>query len=298
MLQLSFFSYKGGSGRSSLAYNTLPLIAEELGATEDEPIIVLDLDIDSAGLTLLFSDEVETKINGLSVFTVLNEKIPGSSLTPDDRPLVMHPFFSRLVPIGKSLGINGPNKNKSVLFLPAQQGYALENAEHNYNSSGNPLQELVDLCHEYNCKAIIFDTPAGDQLTAQWSLDCSTKIAVCMRITYQFRSGTSRFLKQISNKYSNKDFIIVPNAVPVDEIMIEGVPFNYTMAKNDIIRRIENQLANNRVDFGMLEGDNFGIPEVKSFKVQENILYKFQKMSPDEEKALESYSRFVKLAIK
>lgn len=298
MLNLSFFSYKGGSGRSSLAYNTLPLLAENLGATALEPIIVLDLDIDSAGLSLLFNDEVETKINALSVFDVLNENIPGSSLCIDDRPLASHPFFSRLVPLGKALGINAPDKNKSVLFLPALQGRVLDNLDNNYNSSGNPLNSLIELCYEYNCKAIIFDTPAGDQLSAQWALDCSTKIAVCMRITYQFRTGTARFLKQIDKKYNSKEFIIVPNAVPTDEIMVEGVRFNYDGARKDIIRRMENGLTNNKVNFGMLDEDWFGIPEVRSFKVRENILYKFAKMTNDEERAFDCYNRFSELATK
>ena len=50
---ISFFSYKGGAGRTSLLLNTLPLIAKELNASADEPIVVADLDIDSKGLSFL-----------------------------------------------------------------------------------------------------------------------------------------------------------------------------------------------------------------------------------------------------
>lgn len=54
MKKITFFSFKGGSGRTSLLYNTLPFLANELKASPEEPIVVIDLDIDSKGLSLLF----------------------------------------------------------------------------------------------------------------------------------------------------------------------------------------------------------------------------------------------------
>ena len=47
MKKITFFSFKGGSGRTSLLYNTLPFLANELKASPEEPIVVIDLDIDS-----------------------------------------------------------------------------------------------------------------------------------------------------------------------------------------------------------------------------------------------------------
>ena len=44
MLQVSFFSYKGGAGRTSMLFNTASYLADELGATPDEPIVIIDLD--------------------------------------------------------------------------------------------------------------------------------------------------------------------------------------------------------------------------------------------------------------
>ena len=57
MKTISFFSYKGGAGRSSILYNTISFLAKELNATSEHPIVVMDLDIDSKGLSyLLLSD--------------------------------------------------------------------------------------------------------------------------------------------------------------------------------------------------------------------------------------------------
>ena len=57
MKTISFFSYKGGSGRSSLIYNVLPFLADKLNPTPQNPIVLFDMDIDSMGLTYLFDDE-------------------------------------------------------------------------------------------------------------------------------------------------------------------------------------------------------------------------------------------------
>ena len=57
MLVVSFHSYKGGSCRSSTCINSLPFLVEQLGANAEHPILVVDTDIDSQGLTYLFNEE-------------------------------------------------------------------------------------------------------------------------------------------------------------------------------------------------------------------------------------------------
>ena len=51
----TFFSYKGGAGRSTTCLNTIPLLAEQFDAYDGAPILLLDMDIESAGLTYLLS---------------------------------------------------------------------------------------------------------------------------------------------------------------------------------------------------------------------------------------------------
>ena len=65
MVNISFFSYKGGAGRTSLLFNTLPFLAENLRATEKEPIVVIDLHLDSNGLSYIV--EKASRINSIQV---------------------------------------------------------------------------------------------------------------------------------------------------------------------------------------------------------------------------------------
>lgn len=50
----TFYSYKGGSGRSTTLVNTLPHLIKELKADSEHPILVVDADLESAGITYFF----------------------------------------------------------------------------------------------------------------------------------------------------------------------------------------------------------------------------------------------------
>lgn len=290
MKKIAYFSYKGGAGRSSLAYNTIPILAEELNATPEQPIILLDLDVDSAGLTFLLN----VQDNGYYVQDIVNGRIPGIIRSPEDTPISEHPFFSKLVPVGKKFGLS-INKNNSILFLPVKTGL---NMEFSYDRPENYLRGVEKLCKKYNCKAILFDTPAGDQLTANWSLEVAKDIITTMKITYQFRRGTIDFLKRKDKEYKEKNFILVPNCVPVETIEIDGVKYNYDAVRQDIIIKVKEVMTQNNVNTKMLEDGNFGIPEVKRFKLEEGILYKLETFTEDEQKAYNMYNKVVELLLK
>jgi len=51
---VSFYSYKGGAGRTTTAVNTIPYIAEKLGADKNNPVLVVDMDLESAGITYFY----------------------------------------------------------------------------------------------------------------------------------------------------------------------------------------------------------------------------------------------------
>lgn len=290
MKKIAYFSYKGGAGRSSLAYNTIPILADELDATAEQPIILLDLDVDSAGLTFLLN----VQDNGYYVQDIVNGRVPGSTRTPEDTPLNEHPFFSKLVPVGRKLGLSIA-KNDSILFLPVKTGL---NMEFSYDKPENYLRDVEKLCRKYNCKALLLDTPTGDQLTANWSLEVAKDILTTMKITHQFRKGTIDFLKRKDKEYNEKNFILVPNCVPTEDIEIDGIKYNYDAVRQDIISKATEAMQQNHINTKMLEDGCFGIPEVKRFKLEEGILYKLDAFTEDEQKAYDMYNKVVKLLIK
>lgn len=51
----TFYSYKGGSGRTTALLNTVKYLIRDLGASKDRPLLLVDADLESAGLTYFFN---------------------------------------------------------------------------------------------------------------------------------------------------------------------------------------------------------------------------------------------------
>ena len=280
MITVSFFSYKGGAGRTSLMFNTLPYIAKKLNATEREPIVVLDLDLDSKGLSYLIGQE-----SGINSIQVLRGDSAIGFRTQAN--LQEHPFFSKLVPIGSEVGLDH-SLDRSILFVSAHSKEGAETlGDSNYDGSNLSLSTLRKLCKQYNCKAIVMDTPAGNQISGECALSLSKKIVVTMRITNQFRMGTKEFLKIKSTQYSGKEYILVPNAVPSTDntpYSMENIMHSIKLTMRESVGN-ENEMNETIIDMN-------GINEVNRFKFNEESLLKLSKdteLSEDEQRALESY---------
>ena len=99
MYKISFFSYKGGSGRSSTLVNIIPFLVKELKADSSHPIILMDMDIDSTGLTYLLhqGDKIGS---GLSIQRIMVDGVPGGNNF--QKRLEEHQFFSNLLKVGSA----------------------------------------------------------------------------------------------------------------------------------------------------------------------------------------------------
>ena len=291
MRSMAFFSYKGGSGRSSLIYNTLPFLARELDATPEKPLVVFDMDIDSMGLTYLFDPErsdYKDRIGRAEVFVhdILDNNYAGK----DD----MDKFLAAAAGIGGVYADNGI-KDRSILLVPAKKTNPKESS---LDALEQPFERLLESLEKENrCAAVVFDCPSGSQVTGEISRDLADIYVVVMRITKQFRYGTFDFLKRMDENVSGKTMVIVPNAVPSDEVFINGKKFDYGVAKGRIVDGVQRGVLNNQCNTEMLEEDMFGIPEVKRLKIREDILCSLQDadLGEDGKKALEGYKTLAKI---
>ena len=292
MINISFFSYKGGSGRTTLTYNTMPFIIQELKPTNEKPIILLDMDIDSKGMSYLLGRQ-----SAINTIQVLRGDFD-SSVNPS-RDIINHSFFNSLSPVGTAFGL--PEElDYAVLFVSAHatnKDNLYISSDHNYDSIGATLKRLERLCNAYNCSALIMDTPTGSQLSSSLSLSISDVIVTVLRITKQFREGTIEFLQALNKVLNDKKFIIVPNAVPeidgIGTISVERIfsgmegSFKNISAKNEII-----------VDF--LTKDKRGINEVQLFKLSEANLFlesKSRNLTADEIKAIKKYEELARIIV-
>ena len=289
MRSMAFFSYKGGSGRSSLIYNTLPFLARALDATPEKPIVVFDMDIDSMGLTYLFDPERSDYKNRIGRAKVFVHDILDNSYAGKDN---IDDFLRAAAGIG---GVYADNEieDRSILLVPAKKTNPKESS---LDTLKQPFEKLLEKL-EKKCAAVVFDCPSGSQVTGEISRDLADIYVVVMRITKQFRYGTFDFLRRMDERVFEKTMVIVPNAVPSDEVFINGRKFDYDFAKGRIVEGVESRVLNNKCNTEMLQGNMFGIPEVKRLKIREDILCTLQDVDLGEDgtKALEGYKTLAKI---
>lgn len=273
MKVISYFSYKGGSGRTSLLYNTLPYLVDKLEATPEQPIIVMDLDVDSKGLSFLFREGSDS--NKLNSINVLN----GEFDDMQDDPKVI---FNQMQPIGSFVG----RPNGSILFVTADTKKVLNS--NNYDSLYAELFPFIRYFRQQGCcKAIIFDNPAGSQHSGELALQYTNVVVTCLRITNQFRMGTLEFLEQCED--SQRKYIIVPNAVPRGNERLSP-DFNISLIKKGIesLNKTESTF-----DTFLLDPSLKGINEVERFKFTETCLAKLEEekeeLTDDEREAIGKY---------
>lgn len=292
---ISYFSYKGGAGRSTLAYNTIPLLAKEhLHPTKDHPIILIDTDLDSCGMSYLLGVDADVKDDCCTQDLLKN----GLKSPSYPEHIWEHPNFKDLFAVGDKFGCD----KDAILFLAAKDVKNVDD-QGNYNDTNNPfvekLKNFIDVCKYYKVPAVILDAAVGNNATANATNQVSNIVVCCMRPTIQFVNGTVRFLKTLEQGGSfdgRKKIVVVPNVIPQEEVVVDD-----KMYPDYAITRITTQfrtLTNNAPEgssitynLDMLDKHEFGIPAVKSFMWREGQLATQPELNENETRALNRYKK-------
>ncbi|MBE6772588.1 MAG: hypothetical protein E7544_00030 [Ruminococcaceae bacterium] len=289
---ISYFSYKGGAGRSTLAFNTIPILAKEhLHPTKDHPIIIIDTDLDSCGMSYLLGVDADVKDD------CCTQDLLKNGLKTLGRPefIWQHPNFKDLFAVGECFGC----EKESILFLAAKDVKNVDE-QSNYTDANNPfvekLKNFIDICKYYKVPAVILDAAVGNNATANATNQVSNIVVCCMRPTIQFVNGTVRFLRTLEQGGSfdgRKKIVVVPNVIPQEEVTVDNKKYpGYAITR---INSQFNELAENTQDItynlDMLDESEFGIPAVKSFMWREGQLYTQQELNDNEKLALERYRK-------
>lgn len=324
MLVISFNSYKGGACRTTTCYNTLPYLAEKLGATSKQPILVFDVDLDSMGLTSLFLGEqkqsVAKEYSARHLFVNdengINTKISSRGISSIEKGEWLFKHFTK---VGNHLGLEDDG---SVLFLGADtKNDVISDDEFKSMEEDSPLEVLLDALREMNLqpKAVVFDCASGVQLTTLRVIMSIDRSVMCMRPTTQFRIGTRDYvLNKIPDKlgivsYAKREIILLPTAVPSimipdDESDRKAVEDELKQLKAKVYKKINRDIVETvkadrrakqyyelNAKMADFENDVVGIPEIQRFKWSESeLIHNLKNTLSAEEKLLES--RYIMLA--
>lgn len=313
MLKISFFSYKGGSGRTTTLFNTLPFLAEKLNASAEHPIVIFDMDYRSAGITILLSDGKTFEVENEDSATLSAgqkhslQYLIGNNPKCGRRLEDFKGVFAESV--GKKLGLDD---NEAVLLVGANMQYTMKVRSEN---------DVITILKYYldnslnGASAIIFDSPSGTQVTANVSISRSDVVVCCMRPSYQFRHTTLKYLTSAVEQYAAADvkkrFVLTMTAVPVKDMVIDGryqitashqdvMDTVYMLNKNAIIKNPARSRDNPIIDTHMIsDRNNLGIREIDRFKWNEKVnLYSIKKGGKEElsENEVKAMARYEELA--
>jgi len=283
---ISMYSFKGGAGRTLSTANLLAPLADALGAGPSAPILVLDMDLDSAGLTtVLDEDEVFRSPDRANSSSLVSGK-----LALIRRPVREKFFATDLLDVSQRVGCKDPG---TVRFLG---GAAVGSEQKVVGKSYENLRELVSQCNDKGFKAIVMDSASGRQDSAMLCHDVSDVVVYCCRMSMQFLRGTRGQLEyyfsacQRDNKKPAK-VVIVPLAVPKPRPQFA-----------ELFASAEAQLDSLATKaFGITQGTlvRGGVPEVESFKWFELILRARGRLdATDEKAAAEAFARIADEIVK
>ena len=294
---ISYFSYKGGAGRSTLAFNTIPILAREhLHPSKDHPIIIIDTDLDSCGMSYLLGVDAEVKED------CCTQDLLKNGLKSLDYPeyIWQHPNFKDLFAVGDRFGYD----KESILFMAAKDVKNVDD-QGNYNDTNNPFTEklnnFIDVCKYYKVPAVILDAAVGNNATANATNQVSNIVVCCMRPTIQFVNGTVRFLKSLEQGGSfdgRKKIIAVPNVIPQEEVVVDDKKYpDYAITRITTQFSSLKESANDDITYvlDMLDKDSFGIPAVKSFMWREGQLATQTEWDENEKLALDRYRKLASI---
>ncbi len=274
----SFFSYKGGAGRSTLAYNLIPILAtNHFKPTATRPMVLIDTDVDSCGMSVLAKAKDKATDDNCVQHLLANGCSNAATAT-----IAEHPFLKRLIPVGNAYGYA---ENEAILLLPAKHGKNIDpNGKSGYSDSGKSFSEAMNdfrkACAALGVCAIVIDSAVGDTALANISNEAADVIVCCMRPTLQFTSGTLTYFKSLENDekmFDSKDIVLVPNVIPQKEITING--WKYPETAFSSISNDFNRFLNNLEDpiheyhFDLLDESEFGIPALDRFMWREDSLF-------------------------
>lgn len=218
--KLMMYSFKGGAGRTVTTANVAYILASELGRR----VLVIDMDVESAGTSLVFDLDravreggcrtVQDILRGYSEVVGLDGEIKRESigLHPSAFEQVTWPRIHRDVPVtGKG----------SLKVIPGQVILrGKDDAKSQFETGKSNFDKLLfrlDGMVEGAPQIVMYDSSSGQQETASIGLDSCQILVVFVRWSRQFIIGTTRLLEDyVADRAATKikRVFIVPTAVP------------------------------------------------------------------------------------
>jgi len=274
---VSFYSFKGGAGRTLCTVNVTRHLAKRLGATERNPILLMDMDLDSAGLTLLMEHYDTFEGSPWNTSKMVTGELNLNIIK------VSEAFFSEgMVDLSARMGM----AEKTVRFVGAE-AVGRESAVPVLGDAIEWMQFLLEDCGKRGVVSVVIDSASGRQDSALLCHSISDVVVYCCRITDQFLIGTGLQLEFLIEKTLAEgervpNIILLPVAVPNATEKWQSERYKGCMLQlAGLVHKFEQKAH--------IQLIKEGIGEVEAFKWIESILLEDEALPADQQAALRAY---------
>ena len=317
----SFFSYKGGAGRTTSALNTSYYLAKHvLHPTPDTPLLIIDADTESSGISYLLTKKFRSA--ELSVDQSLqrfckdideNDRAlyPDGAQTTSTTILDFRRLLRYFVPVGDQFDVD---ENAVLLLRSNVHDRDLMMSSEKFVA---PINRLVEWTKDWIHCPIIFDTPSGTQPLTNCAMRCSDVIVCHMRPTSQFQQGTREYLKDefFPQRRTAVNLVLCPSVVPLQAATFDDESYpnayystltnflsdmRYEAQSRPNVTIVELMTQNTNPNYYLSEFASdlaeyhratlVGIPEINRFKWREGLLPPVVNKSKEEKLACERYN--------
>jgi len=276
---ISMYSFKGGAGRTVTTANLTPYIAKRLSVSPSNPLLLMDFDLDSAGLTMMLDLQNKFQDSRFGCAQIMRGLVD-LGFSGDEQEL----FDTGMADVSHLFGF----PDGSIRFLGTEIISSYEMGI-NIEDVGKIMEYLMYLCSQNGIRTILIDSAAGRQDTAQLCHKISNMIICCCRLSKQFLEGTTlhltRFIQDCNDgKHPTPALGLLPLAVPSRNTNADVEMYKIRKAELGLLRtNLYNSPAKPNVKL-LPE-----IGEIHSFKFLESILIPGSNLEADEQRAIESY---------
>lgn len=316
-LTTTFYSYKGGAGRSVACANVAFQLSQSIPGTT----IILDFDIESAGQGYIHAIE-ESRILGRGKHAqaiYLQEWLAGRRVVGDGAKteivdLSRKGEWERFAPdmlydLDKKEGLNlqglPEEIPKRLLVLGRPVGEVLPGGESD-RQQGEVLRHLLyRLTKTLRASFVFFDSPSGTQPLAHLARNWSDVLIVLCRPSQQFLAGTRHFLHRLVDLLPSPqlEILVVLSAVPQHDDFQRQREQALKRLRDDVqeVNHLMRERGKPRVHVRIpsvtdeAESQKLTIPEVARLKWEDRVLTPDVVATEEEQSAVRAYQRLAQI---
>jgi cellulose biosynthesis protein BcsQ len=219
---ITFYSYKGGAGRTMALANVAWILA-----SNGKRVLAADWDLESPGLHRFFSPFLDDSIVSATpgVIEIINNYMSAAT-APQQRPPDWHREYARVLPHAVSLAWEHFPDGGTLDFLSAgrqNRDYSVAVCSIDWDNfydrlDGSEFFRAMRVDMKQNYDYTLIDSRTGlSGLSDICTIELPDTLVICFTLNDQSMDGASAVARQINGQYADRNIRILPVPMRIDD---------------------------------------------------------------------------------